>query len=70
MSRIVRENKIHRKGGEPLIVTTVQIGTGYETGVFTGLREDLMVKASSDREAALKIHEKLVSSYGVACEER
>ena len=70
MSRIIRENKIHSKRGEPLVVTTVQIGTGYETGVFTGLREDLAVKASSDREAALKIHEELVSSYGVACEER
>lgn len=65
MSRIIRENKIHSKGGEPLVVTTVQISTGYETGVFTGLREDLVVKASSDREAALKIHEELVSSYGV-----
>ena len=70
MSRIIRENKIHSKGGEPLVVTTVQIGTGYETGVFTGLQEDLVVKASSDREAALKIHEELVSSYGVTCEER
>lgn len=64
MSRIIRENKIHSKSGEPLVVTTVQIGTGYETCIFTGLREDLAVKASSDREAALKIHEELVSSYG------
>lgn len=64
MSKIIREDKIHSKGGEPLVVTTVQIGTGYETGVFTGVREDLAVKASSDREVALKIHEELVSSYG------
>ena len=44
MSKIIRENKIHGKSGEPLVVTTVQIGTGYETGVFTGLGEDLAVK--------------------------
>lgn len=63
MSRIIRENKIHSKGGEPLVVTTVQIGTGYETCIFTGLREDLLVEKSSSKEMALKIHEKLVSRY-------
>ena len=63
MSRIIRENKIHSKGGELLVVTTVQIGTGYETCIFTGLREDLLVEKSSSKEMALKIHEKLVSGY-------